>query len=192
MICGSFLMRQQLLIALSTICILSGCISQTNSNASQLPAGTSCPVTSTEKKFPELKEVGGSLPIWITFAGRVKWSELPKVSSPVNGAMSKMGIVTDNQVSGKLVLSGRRLDGEGIVQFPLAGGHQLESGTIVLDGDLADQFIIPSAQVTDIVSSPPGYVEHSSGIFLSTPGCYEMTGILSTYKVSIVFEVTED
>jgi hypothetical protein len=161
-----------------------------------------CPIT-PHLPFHEVTSYtvppAGEFPVWLTIGERFDFERYPRSLPPYEGIWNKFLIFVDRRVEGQLSITGRQLDGDGIVLFPHDGTTTTtEDGvTGALYDEVSDEEIIEDAHITTIVKPPDSPVaEHGAVVIFPNPGCYAVTATLTgadqTYTVRVVTEVVGD
>lgn len=163
-----------------------------------------CPITPVQTDFWDgAGSVAGEYPVWIASRGKTSWSAGgPKVYSsnevPINfphgyGIRPKTLIFLDSKVEGDLTVSGRRLDIDGLVYFPVSTDLDsvINTNGSQLRAMPATSFTIPAAHNLSRHPNPPGIAHHGFGPLYPNPGCYELTATIQEHEVRIVVEITD-
>jgi hypothetical protein len=102
-------------------------------------------------------------------------------------------VVVDQSVEGDLRVSGRQLDGDSLVYFPLHDQFtRTDEGTLQLLGMPPDFTIVENAHIRTRSPNPPGKAHTGIGPLYINPGCYQLTATFADYTVSIVFEILDE
>jgi hypothetical protein len=111
--------------------------------------------------------LSGEFPIWTSVGDQLPWSDLSQspFAPPPYRILKTFWMVERRTPDGVFRLSGRQLDGDGIVLF-----NQGDNPALQL-------WEIPSAQEGP-ASSPPGFQDHYVGVHYPGPGCYGMTAMI--------------
>ncbi len=196
------------LTRLVSFCLLVSLMSACNGIAERIvpvatpttsPTGQSsfsCPVSPSQTDLrPDLAALAGESPLWLTIGtGRLRWAELPVSLPPYPGRMDKTIWTLEKRVEGDLRITGKQLDGNGLLLFARTAKQQVnEKGQILgslFDEPPADAWVIPSAeQGTD--NSPPGFQDHGVLVYYPHPGCYQYTATIAKHTVQIAIEVLD-
>ena len=146
------------------------------------PPPPSCPISQVWE-LPIAGLVGiGRPPVW-------------KAGSPVSGGFKNPPLtpvaaktiwVVDNAVEGPVKLTGRRLDGPGVVVFPW---YELDEGFYETGGlGNPENF---KWQRTELVLVLPHTFEHRTGISIPSAGCWQFTAQVGTETVEFVLYLYE-
>lgn len=127
-----------------------------------------CAVSPAANERPDLGPTIGEAPIWIAS------TVLPVI--PWRNEFIRSVWVIDRSADGELILSGRRTDGEGLVQFIRQGGQRP-----------TEQLRIAEAARFGPTTTPTGarYAEHQIYLVLSSPGCWEFTAKLGEVSQTV-------
>ncbi len=157
-----------------------------------------CPVSPRLTDHPVAEQMlapVGEYPVWFVTLDAVAIFDLAQSAPPYNGGtVRKSLVVVSTELSGDLVLTGRQLDGDGIVLFPLRIDEEIPnadgSTTIVYsEDDLTDQFVIPNAEQTTFGTDAPGYAHHPWAVYYPNPGCYQLTGTFGGVSATAIVEI---
>ncbi len=174
-------------VAILTVAlILTACASSEAPEAAPAPvtllAGASCPITAPDVMLPALAPVAGTFPLWVTSQGHEQWSDMSSTQlAPEPYRTGKRVWVVDTRAPGKLRITGRQLDGTGIVLFAQREPEDKEASPVLE---------IQSAEEGPM-GSPPGFQLHGFLIYYPGPGCYQLTGTLADQTVQIVVEIVD-
>jgi len=137
----------------------------------------------------------GEYPIWFVTVDSIAMSDLAKSMPPYDGGTVRKGfVVVSTDFEGDAVISGRQINGDAVMLFPLKIDDEIQSSqgeTIIIysDDDIADQKIVPDAQETTFGTRAPGYAHHPLALYFPTPGCYELSGTFGGYTTRVIIEV---
>jgi len=157
-----------------------------------------CPVSPRLTDHPVAEQMVapvGEYPVWFVTLDAVAIFDLAQSAPPYNGGtVRKSLVVVSTELSGDLVLTGRQLDGDGVVLFPLHIDEEIPNAdgttTIVYsEDDLTDQFVIPNAEQTTFGTDAPGYAHHPWAAYYPKPGCYQLTGTFGGYSATAIVEI---
>lgn len=165
---------------------------------------SACPITPIQPDFWEkVGPVAGEFPVWISSNGQSSFSQLgPKVLFPDSldltspeGRLTKRLIFVDDQTEGDLLITGRRIDGDGDVYFNDGDEDKIvrvDDTTLQLSTVFPDTLLIPSAHISTHFPTPEDKSHHGMGLIFTDPGCYELTATLNEYIVHVTIELTPD
>jgi hypothetical protein len=164
-----------------------------------LEPGSPCPITSIQTNFWEASApAAGKFPVWMTSYGQESSSKLgPRVLPPKsnetlfdNGITTKALIFVDQGVKGDLRITGRQLNGKGVIFFPQNSDlERVNDTTLRLLKVPPDFMLIRTANETDRSPNPPGKATHGIAPIFPNPGCYQFTFEISDNTVQVVLEV---
>lgn len=173
--------------------LLLGCNTLTT-----LIANMPCPISPRLPDHPvsdQMLAPVGEYPVWFVTIDSAPMPSLSKSQAPFNGGtMRKSLVVVTTELSGDLVLTGRQLDGDGVVLFLLRIDEEIPNadGTstiIYSDDDLTDHFVIPNAEKTTNGTDAPGYAHHPWAAYYPKPGCYQLTGTFGGQTATAIVEI---
>ncbi len=157
-----------------------------------VPTAFLCPRSPIQSEIRKDVFPAGEFPIWATsWKDPIPWSNMWKLSlPPYPGRMGRKLWAVDKSVQGNLYVTGKQLDGDGIVLFPTLKTAEFPDDThILFTKEPADFLVIPSAHESIISSSPPRFADHISLVLYPHPGCYQFTATIAEYTVNIVVEI---
>ncbi len=173
--------------------LLIGCNTLTT-----LIANMPCPISPRLPDHPVSEQMVapvGEYPVWFVTIDSAPMPNLSKSQAPFSGGtVRKSLVVVTTELSGDLVLTGRQLDGDGVVLFLLRIDEEIPNvdGTstiIYSDDDLTDHFVIPNAEKTTFGTDAPGYAHHPWAAYYSHPGCYQLTGTFGGHSATAIVEI---
>lgn len=186
------------------VSLLAGC-DNLHSPPTQVPSSKTnadCPVTPVESNFwSGSGSVAGEFPVWMTSTGQEPFSKQgPLVMPPKSkealfekGRLTKTLIFVDQTVTGDLHISGRQINGDGIIYFPRDDEiERVNETTLKLLKMPADLFVIANAQELNRSPNPPGKATHGMSPLYPQPGCYQFTFEISGDTVQIIIEITDE
>ena len=139
-------------------------------------AAFDCPVTPREERLPVIAVMAGRHPVWMVDGSDGRW-----LGS--SHSVKTVWVVARNH-PGDLIVTGRRLDGKGQVQFQ---GHRgTPPGPELMIPKAHEALMLPggaSREIIDTYAFRPSYVVYPS------PGCWEMTVRLGEADVQIIIEL---
>lgn len=156
----------------------------------------SCPVSPSQTNLrPDLSALAGESPLWLTIGtGRLSWTELPVSLPPYPGRIDKTIWTLEERVKGELHITGKQLNGSGILLFARTAKQQLDERGQVLGGLFdeppVDSWVIPSAE-RGSDNSPPGFQDHGVLVYYPHPGCYQYTATIAGRTVQISIDVLD-
>ena len=144
--------------------------------SSSAPAESQCPATVLEDRLPTIiAPMAGSEPIWLVDGSFNRWL------GP--DGLAKSVWVLSRGVEGDLVVSGRRLDGTGVMGFQ-AGVDGSPSARAVIP-DATRQSVIPGGATPETMGD---YAFRMMYLVYPSPGCWEVTVRLGDHERRIVVE----
>lgn len=164
----------------------------------------SCPITPPEPDHPAAQmsvAPAGSFPVWIPTNGSFPASHLHTSPSPYPGYRTKMLIWIDKNVQGDITLSGQTLGGTGQILFDGIPKEVVDENGEVISSTYerppSETYTIEDAHISAFLHNPPGFRGNGFGLYVSGPGCYQITATTMAYDgteyiTEVVFEVTDD
>ena len=140
-------------------------------------AAFECPVTPREKRMYSVTAMAGQYPVWMVDGSFGHWRER-------DTPMKTLWIIARDH-SGDLVVTGRRLDGEGHTLFE---GMGTPVGPELIFRNLHEIKIIPGGASQETIDT---YAFRTSYVFYPSPGCWEITARLGETTVRIVVELED-
>ncbi len=140
----------------------------------------------------------GEYPIWFVTVDSVAMSELGKSLLPYDGGTVRKGfVVVSTDFEGEAVITGRQIDGDAVMLFPLKIDEDFENEAgeniiIYSEDDITDRKVIPDAQDSTFGTNAPGYAHHPIGLYFPTPGCYELSGTFGGYTTHVIIELRDE
>lgn len=139
--------------------------------------------------------LAGEFPVWLTAGtGEVAWTKLPVSLPPYPGRMDKIIWTVDTRVQGDLRITGKQLDGDGILLFAHTAKQQVDQQGQVLggvfDGQLSNVWTITAAE-KGVQNSPPGFQDHGVLVYYPHPGCYQYEATIAEHTTHLVTEVLD-
>jgi len=160
-----------------------------------------CPVSPRLPDHPQaeiMRAPVGDYPVWFVTIDSIALSDLAPSFPPYDGGTVRKSLVNvSTELEGDLMITGRQLDGDSVVLFPIQIDEEIEhtdgSRTIIYSvDDLADQFTVTNAHITTNGPNNGSYAHHPWATYYPNPGCYELTGTYGGYSTRIVVEVHAD
>ena len=167
-----------------------------------LKPGEPCPVTTPSEMATFLGDgysPAGKCPIWLNVPGNSHnlWQQLGTATftiPPYEGrTLKQLWVIADN-IKGIVRITGKQLDGNGIVLFPNDNSAELVNDTTVKykEKPLDTLLIDTSDQDHRIISPKPiGYTFFGSSLIYPHPGCFKFTASIDKNMVEIVVEILD-
>lgn len=136
-------------------------------------ATTSCRVSPVGRERPDLGPTVGEPPVWMAS------TVLPVI--PWRNEFIRSVWIVDRSAEGDLMLTGRRVDGDGSVRFVRVGGERA-----------TEQLRIASAATAGAApaSSTAGrYTDHQVYLVVPSPGCWEFTATVGDHQQTLTVQV---
>ena len=164
-----------------------------------LKPGEPCPVTPSEPgTFLESPDwsVAGKYPIWLTVPvdSKIPWNLLsPDSLYPYKGRAYKQIFAIADDIQGKIQITGKQVDGNGIVLFPNGDSAVWVNDTTVKYKEKpSDTLIIDTSSQYRITSpKPKGYTFYGSNMMYPHPGCFQFTASIGKNSGDIVVEILD-
>jgi hypothetical protein len=140
----------------------------------------------------------GDYPVWFVTIDSSAMSELGESLPPYNGrTVAKSLMVVSTELEGDLVITGRQIDGDAVVLFPLRIDEETvndegERVAIYSEDDLVMQRVIPNAQITTNSTWSNDYASHPWAAYYPMPGCYQLSAIFGGYTTNIIVEIRDE
>ena len=135
-----------------------------------------CPATALEDRLPTIiAPMAGSEPIWLVDGSFNRWSG-PE-------GLVKSVWVLSRGVEGDLVVSGRRLDGTGVMRFQAGLDAPLSVRAVIPDA--TRQSVIPGGATPEMMDA---HAFRMMYLIYPSPGCWEVTVRLGDHERRIVVE----
>lgn len=135
-----------------------------------------CSVTPAEDLIPSIGVMVGHDPVWIINDGHDQWRGPDQL-------VKTAWVVARDHPGDSLVVTGRRLDGEGKASFQAGVGAPLGAELIFTDVDSV--LMVPGGADRETIDT---YAFRGSYIVYPSPGCWELTARLGEAEVRIVLE----
>ncbi|MHB8132719.1 MAG: hypothetical protein ACYDH1_00730 [Anaerolineaceae bacterium] len=138
--------------------------------------------------------VAGKSPIFVTSVGEMKWTDMVVSLQPFPGRLTKILIFVQSDVDGDLEITGRQIDGNGIVLFYQEGQGKFDNNGELVGSIISspkDKWIFPSANQPSRYPNPEGFVHHGLAVYYPNPGCYEYIFTIADREVRVVMNIID-
>ncbi len=191
--------RRSISLARLTMSILILFVTACSAPINALKPGESCPVTPSEMTtfLGDGFSPVGKYPIWLNVPGdgHILWQQLgPAILPPYKGRTTKQIWAISDDFQGKVRITGKQLDGNGIVLFPNDNSAEMVNDTTVRYKEKPlDTLIIDALSQDHRITSPKpiGYTFFGSSLIYPHPGCFQLTATIDKNTVDIVVEILD-